>query len=82
MNSDTTSSVLPSLTAEYLSRHDVQADTLFSKAWQRNGFNRLQKQARFSKRSGSPVSDVVYLLLLWVWLNDVFKGVVTKLLDH
>ena len=69
MNSDTSSSVLPSLTAEYLSRHDVQVDNLFSKAWQRIGFNRLLKQARFSKRSGSPVSDVVYLLLLWVWLK-------------
>lgn len=44
-------------------------DNLFSKAWQRIGFNRLLKQARFSKRSGSPVSDVVYLLLLWVWLK-------------
>ncbi|WP_257720339.1 hypothetical protein [Alteromonas naphthalenivorans] len=37
MNSDTSSSVLPSLTAEYLSRHDVQVDNLFSKAWQRIG---------------------------------------------
>ena len=69
MNSDISSSVLPSLTAEYLSRHDVQVDNRFNKAWQRIGFNKLLKQSRFSKRSGSPVSDVVNLLLLWVWLK-------------
>ncbi|MBE0505660.1 MAG: hypothetical protein IBX50_02940 [Marinospirillum sp.] len=58
MNTDTTSSVLPSLTAEHLSRHDVQVNNLFSKGWQRIGFNQLLKQARFTKRSGTPVMQM------------------------
>ena len=32
-------------------------------------FNRLLKQSRFSKRTGTPVNDVVYILLLWIWLK-------------
>jgi hypothetical protein len=29
----------------------------------------MLRQAKFSKRSGIPASDVVYLLMLWVWLK-------------
>lgn len=38
MKIDTTFSALPSLTADYLARHDVQVDNLVNKAWQRIGF--------------------------------------------
>ena len=29
----------------------------------------MLNQAKFSKRSGTPVGDIVYLLMLWVWLK-------------
>jgi hypothetical protein len=69
MNTDTASTLLPTLTTEFLSRKDIRIDNLFSTLWKRLGFNNLLKQAGFKKRSGTPASDVVYLLLLWVWLK-------------
>ena len=33
------------------------------------GFNIILRQAKFSKRSGTPVGDITYLLKLWVWLK-------------
>lgn len=69
MNTDTTPAFLPTLTTEFLSRTDIRIDNLFSTLWKRFGFNSLLKQAGFKKRSGTPASDVVYLLLLWVWLK-------------
>jgi SRSO17 transposase len=29
----------------------------------------MLRQAKFSKRSGTPVGDITYLLMLWVWLK-------------
>jgi hypothetical protein len=29
----------------------------------------MLRQSNFSKRSGVPASDIVYLLMLWVWLK-------------
>ena len=37
--------------------------------WNRLGFPRLLNRLGFKKRSGTSVVDVVYLLLLWVWLK-------------
>jgi hypothetical protein len=61
MNSAIKTSVLPSLTADYLSQPNVNIDTTFNAAWKRLGFKRMLLQAKFHKRSGAPVSDVVYL---------------------
>jgi hypothetical protein len=69
MNPDISSTILPTLSADLLTRADVQVDNLFSKVWQKLGFNSLLKQAAFKKRSGTPASDIMYLLLLWVWLK-------------
>lgn len=87
MNIDTSSSVLPSLTADYLARHDVQVDNLFNNAWQRIGFNKLLKTIAIYKAFRHPCqcSDLSFITLgvaqgrLYC---DVLKGVVTKLLDH
>lgn len=69
MNTDTKPSFLPTLTTEFLSRKDIRIDNLFSTVWKRLELNNLLKQAGFKKRSGTPASDVVFLLLLWVWLK-------------
>jgi hypothetical protein len=54
MNSATKSLDLPSLTADLLSQTNL---------------NIMLRQAKFSKRSGTPVGDITYLLMLWVWLK-------------
>jgi hypothetical protein len=69
MNSAIKTSVLSSLTADYLRQPNVNIDNTFNAAWKRLGFKSMLLQAKFHKRSGAPVSDVVYLLMLWVWLK-------------
>jgi len=69
MNPATFPSGLPTLTTDLLTRDDIYIDNLFNKVWQRLGFRTLLNQSGFSKRSGTPVSEIVYLLLLWVWLK-------------
>jgi hypothetical protein len=69
MNSAIKTSVFPSLTADSLSRSNVNIDNTFNSAWKHLGYRSMLLQAKFHKRSGAPASDVVYLLMLWVWLK-------------
>ena len=69
MNSVTKTFDLPPLTADLLNQVALKVDNTFSTTWKRIGFNSLLRQAKFSKRSGTPVADVTYLLMLWVWLK-------------
>jgi len=78
MNPDTTPSILPTLTTDFLSRTDIQVDNLFSSMWQRLGFKALLSRSDFRKRTGIPASEVVYLLLLWLWLKVDSIGMFSK----
>ncbi|MCG6202939.1 transposase [Psychromonas antarctica] len=69
MNSATKTLNLPSLTADLLSQTNLKIDNTFSSTWKSIGFNIMLRQAKFSKRSGTPVGDITYLLMLWVWLK-------------
>ena len=69
MNSDTTTFNLPSLTDDFLNQSNLNIDNTFSSTWKNIGFQAMLRQSKFSKCSGTPVSDVVYLLILWVWLK-------------
>jgi len=69
MNDDTRTATLPILTTELLSDANIPVDNLFCTLWKSLGFNALLKRYGFQKRSGIPVNEVVYLLLLWVWLK-------------
>lgn len=69
MNSATKPLNLPTLTADLLSQTNLKIDNTFSSTWKSLRFNTILRQAKFSKRSGIPASDVVYLLMLWVWLK-------------
>ncbi|MFT5813117.1 MAG: hypothetical protein ACI9VT_000857 [Psychroserpens sp.] len=55
---------LPSLTTDLLSQINLKIDNTFSSTWKSLRFNTMLRQAKFSKRSGTPASDVVYLLML------------------
>jgi len=69
MNSATKPLNLSSLTADLLSQTNLKIDNAFSTTWKSLRFNTMLHQARFSKRSGVSASDIVYLLMLWVWLK-------------
>lgn len=69
MHRDTSNPLLPSLTADLLNQPGLKLDNLFHTMWQRLGVTTLLKRCGFTKRSGHSVEQVVYLLMLWVWLK-------------
>ena len=69
MNSATKPLGLPSLTTDLLNCSNLKIDNTFSSTWKNMRFNTMLRQSKFSKRSGIPASDLVYLLMIWVWLK-------------
>jgi len=69
MNNDTKTQSLPTLIADLLGKDGLNIDNLFADLWKRMGIATLLHPAGFHKRSGLEVTQVVYLLLLWVWLK-------------
>ena len=69
MDPVTKRAVLPSLTLDFLARANIKMDNVFSEAWQQLGFKSLLGRCGFKKRSGTQAPELVYLLLLWVWLK-------------
>jgi hypothetical protein len=49
------------------SKHYI--DNLFADTWKRLKMNTLIRGAGFTKRSGIGISETVFVLLLWKWLN-------------
>jgi len=78
MNIDTKHSLLPSLTVDLLAQSDIKIDNVFSNAWQQIGFKSLLHQCGFKKRSGAQASELVYLLMLWVWLKVDSVGMFSR----
>ena len=69
MNHDTTPCALPALTSDFLRSSDCLVDNVFADLWKKVGMAVLLQRCGFQKRSGVPVNDVVYCLMLWVWLK-------------
>lgn len=69
MNPAIEPSVLPNLTADILSDPQMPVDNLLARLWKTMTIPTLLSRAGISKRSGLPAPDVVYLLLVWVWLK-------------
>lgn len=69
MNPATESTVLPNLTADILSDPQIPVDNLLARLWKTMTIPTLLSRVGISKRSGLPAPDVIYLLLLWVWLK-------------
>ena len=78
MNPDTKRSVLPSLTIDFLAQSDIKIDNVFSRAWQQIGLKPLLTRCGFKKRSGTQASELVYLLMLWVWLKVDSVGMFSR----
>jgi hypothetical protein len=69
MNIDTKTQNLPNLIAGLLGKDGVNIDNLFADLWKSMGMAALLNRAGFHKRSGLDASQVVFLLLIWVWLK-------------
>ena len=69
MNNDTNRSALPSLIGGVLASQQHYIDNLFADTWKTLRFNALLNAAGFTKRSGLQITQAVFLLLLWKWLN-------------
>ena len=78
MNNASKRHILPPLIAELLDDPVTYIDNVFADGWKRLRFSSLIEKAGFSKRSGTDVNEVVYLLLIWKWLNVSSISVFTQ----
>lgn len=69
MNPATESAPLPNLTADILSDPQMPVDNSLARLWKTMMIPTLLSRAGITKRSGLPAPDVIYLLLVWVWLK-------------
>jgi SRSO17 transposase len=59
---------LPALTRDFLQQSGLLMDNVFASLWQQVGMKTLLSRTGFKKRSGAPIHEVIYVLVLWVWL--------------
>lgn len=69
MNNDTNKNALPPLIGGLLADKKLYIDNIFADTWKSLKFNTLIRSAGFSKRSGIQITEAVFVLLLWKWLN-------------
>ena len=65
INSDS----LPPLISGVITDSKHYIDNLFADTWKKLKLNSLIKGAGFTKRTGIEITEAVFLLLLWKWLN-------------
>ena len=78
MNTATKIPELPALTADLLQSNGCLVDNLFADLWKSMGMVALLSKAGFSKRSGTPIYELVYVLILWVWLKKDTIGMFSR----
>ena len=69
MNRATKIIELPSLTVDLLKANGVLIDNVFATLWREIGMKTVLSRAVFNKRSGTPISEVIFGLMLWLWLQ-------------
>ncbi len=69
MNNDTKRHLIPSLIEDVLSHPGQYVDNIFSTVWKSLNVNKLIELSGFKKRSGVSVTESVFLLVLWKWIN-------------
>lgn len=66
MNRATKMIELPALTVDLLKANGVLIDNVFASLWRDMGMKTILSRAGFNKRSGTPISDVMFSLMLWL----------------
>jgi SRSO17 transposase len=74
MNRATKIIELPALTVDLLKANGVLIDNVFARLWKEIGLSR----AGFTKRSGTSMSDVMFGLMLWLWLQKESIGMFAR----
>ena len=69
MNRATKIIELPALTVDLLKANGVLIDNVFATLWREIGMKTVLSRAVFNKRSGTPISEVIFGLMLWLWLQ-------------
>ena len=69
MKNGTNAGALPALIGDVITDQKHYIDNLFADTWKQLKFNARIKGAGFTKRSGIEITEVVFLLLLWKWIN-------------
>lgn len=77
-NTDTKDRDLPPLIGDVLKDPQLYVDNFFADAWKQLGLRSLIKGAGFSKRSGTDIVAIVYLLLVWKWIHVSSIGVFAR----
>jgi len=69
MKPATKSTALPNLTADILNDPQMPVDNILARLWKTMTIPTLLSRIGMTKRSGLPAPEVIYLLLVWVWLK-------------
>ena len=69
MHRDTNQPALPALTADLLRENGLLVDNVFADLWKQVAMDTLLNRAGFGKRSGTPMPQLVFSLVLRVWLK-------------
>ncbi len=69
MNHGTKALELPDLTVNLLHDGGCLIDNLFADLWKQMGMKERLKRLGFHKRSGTPSHELVFALMIWVWLK-------------
>lgn len=69
MNNDTKILGIPALVSDLLTDEGTQTDNLVAGLWKTLKIGSLIKKSGFTKRTGLPIEQVIYLLLIWVWVK-------------
>ena len=69
VNNGTSKRLFPSLVDDVLGHPGQYVDNIFAHAWKSLNLNKLIQRAGFKKRTGVPVTDAIFLLVLWKWIN-------------
>jgi len=69
LNNDTNKHLIPNLIEGVLSDPGQHVDNIFSAVWKNLNVNKLIEQSGFKKRTGLAITESVFLLVLWKWVN-------------
>jgi len=78
MNRATKIIELPALTVDLLKANGVLIDNVFASLWRDIGMKMVLNRAGFNKRSGTSMSDVMFSLMLWLWLQKESIGMFAR----
>jgi len=78
MNRATKIVELPALTQDYLNAKGLLIDNVFASHWRDTGMKTLLSRVGFNKRSGTPIHEVIYGLMIWIWLKKDSIGMFAR----